>query len=280
MAELVRSALPLVPLTLLPALLLLWAPLCGRRARTAFAAILALVGAGFVADVLLFEHGHDLTLAVPNVFPRGPAGDLHTWTVATVTAPAWHYHVWLAALLLLIAALLFVRRGRASGPPPPARHGAGVFLFYLLLRLGLERTATHAAVVWATGGTLALLAILPFFGVYCGRSGCSGRRFVGQLVLMAYLQRLPVVAIAFVATTGHLGTHLDTHVVEDIAFPGAGTLRLENDFARWLYPTAIPQLTLWVLTTLVAGLVLGGLPFWLARRRRGTPTVRPAAQPR
>jgi hypothetical protein len=280
MPDLIRDALPLVPFALLPALLLLLAPLCGRRARTAFAALLGIIAVGFVADVLASDHGHALTLAVPNVFPRGPDAEPHRWIMATVTAPAWHYHVWIAVMLLLPAVVLFVRRDRAPGPPRPALHGAGVFLFYLVLRLGLEQTAAHEQVVWATGGTFALLLILPFFGWYCGRRGDGPRRFVSQLLLMAYLQRLPLIAIALVATTQHLGTHLDTHVVTDIALPGFGEVALASDFARWLHPTGIPHLTLWVVMTLVAGLALGAGPYWLARRRSGAvpaPTVAPTA---
>ncbi len=268
MPDLLTNALPLVPFALLPALLLLLAPLCVRRARTAFAAIFGIVAVGFIVDVLVIDHGHDLTLAVPNVFPRGPEAEPHVWTIETVTAPAWHYHVWIALMLALPAAILFLRRDRAPAPPPPAVHGAGVFLYYLVLRLGLEATAAHETLVWATGSAFALLLILPFFAWYCARSGYGFGRFVGHLLLMAYLQRLPLIALAFFATTRHLGTHLDTHVVEDIAFRGFGERKLDSDFARWLYPTGLPHLTLWVVLTLVAGLLLGVLPFLVARRRR------------
>src|SRR5690606_33603142 len=116
-------------------------------------------------------------------------------------------------------------------------------------------------IVWAVGGTVALLAILPFVGWYCGRRGDGFRKFVGQLVLMALLQRVPLVALAFVATTQHLGTHLDTHLVEEIRLPGLGDVVLGSDLERWLYPTGIPQLSLWLLVTLVWGLALGAVPF-------------------
>jgi hypothetical protein len=276
MPELSGNARPLVPFALVPALLVLLAPLCGRRARTAFAALLAIVAAGFVIDMLVLDHTHEHTLAVPNVFPRGPAAEPHRWTIESVTAPAWHWHVWIAFMLLLPAVILFVRRDRAPGAPRPAPFAAGVFLYYLVLRLGLEESAASEAVVWAAGSTFALLLMLPFVGWYCGRRGHGFARFVGALLSMAFLQRLPLVVLGFVATTRHLVTHLDTHVVEDIAFRGIGELRLDGDFERWLYPTAIPHLSLWVVLTLVAGLLLGTPAFFLARRKPAGPASAPS----
>jgi hypothetical protein len=145
-----------------------------------------------------------------------------------------------------------------------------VFLYYLALRLGLEKTAAHEELVWAAGGTFALFVILPFFGWYCGRRGQGFGKFVRQLLAVAFAQRLPLVAFAYFATTRHLGTHLDTHVVTDIAPPGFGEQKLVSDFDRWLWPTAIPHLSLWIVLTLVAGLVLA-VPAWLVAKR-----VRPA----
>jgi hypothetical protein len=275
MPDLLGKALPLIPFALIPALLLLLAPLGSRRARLATASVLGVFALGFVVDVLATDHSQALTLAVPNFFPRGPEGEPHQWTTETVTAPAWHYHLWLAAMLLLPAVLLFARAGRAPGTPSPVLHGAGVFLYYLVLRLGLEKTAAHDVIVWATGSAVAMLLILPFFGWYCGRRGYGFGRFAGQLLLLALLQRLPLIAIAGAATMLHLGTHLDTHVVEDIWMPGAGSKPLASDFERWFYPTVFPHLTIWVLLTIVAGLLLGVLPFILARRRQAT-AVAPA----
>src|SRR5262245_4266216 len=132
MPDLFAKALPFVPFALIPALLLLLAPLCSRRGRTMIAAALGVVGVGFIVDVLVLDHSHEHTLAVPNYFPRGPEAEPYRWTMETVTAPAWHWHVWMACMLLVPAVIVFLRRDRAPGAPRPALYGAGVYLFYLL----------------------------------------------------------------------------------------------------------------------------------------------------
>lgn len=263
-----RSAL-VIAASLLPALALLVAPLCGRRVRTALAALLGFAALGFIVDILVIDHSHSNTLDVPNLFPRGPEVEPYRWTTATVTAPAWHYHVWLAAVLALPALLLFLRRGRAPAAPAPVAYGFGVYLYYFGARLGLELTAAPEVVVWNTGSANAMLLMLPFVAWYAARRGLCFKQLVVRFLLLALVQRALLITVAYVATTQHLGTHLDTHVVTDIAVPGIGEIQLADDTARWLYPTLIPHLTVWVLLTLVAGVVLGFVPFRIAKGRGG-----------
>lgn len=267
MPQLLANSLPLLPLALLPAVLLLLAPLRAQRGRTRIAGVLAALGLTLIFDVLVLPHSQLHTLAVPNVFPRGPEREPFRWTTETVTAPAWHWHVFAAAMLLGAAAFVFLRRRRAPRVPSPVLHGAAVFVWYLAVRLGLEKTAAPEPIVWALGGTPSLLAILPFVGWYCGRRGHGFGGFAARLFGMALAQRLVLIAVGFVATTQHLGTHLDTHVVEDISLLFRGETRLGSDVQRWLVPTVVPHLTVWIAITVVVGLLLGSLPFWLARRR-------------
>jgi hypothetical protein len=274
MDELIRESMPYTVPALLPALFLLLAPLCSPRTRTVLAAILLLVGAGFVIDVLVLDHTHLDTLAVPNVFRRAGEAEPHVWTTETVTAPAWHWHFCVTAILWLPGFWLLLRRKRAPHAPSPVLFCTGVFLWYLLARLGLEKTAAPRGLVWALGGTPSLLVILPFFAWYCSRRGWTFGRFAGGLVLLGFLQRLPLIAIAWYATTRQRGTHLDTHVVTDVDLPLLGERQLHSATESWIYPTLIPHLTGWILVTVVAGLVLGALPFVLARRR--TAAVAPA----
>src|SRR5262249_50721030 len=93
-----EACLPFLPFALLPALLLLLAPLCGRRTRTLFGVALLLIGLGFVVDVLVTDHTMLVKLDVPNVFPRGPNAEAHVWVVdPDVQGPAWHWHLVVAA---------------------------------------------------------------------------------------------------------------------------------------------------------------------------------------
>lgn len=265
MPELFADAFRLFPLTLAPALLVLMAPWLGRRGRGIAGALLILAGLALVVDVLVLDHSGTNTLAVPNLFPRGEKGEPFEWTVATSTAPAWHWHVFLAAMLALPGLLLVLRRGRAPGSPSPVPFGVLVFLWYFVARLGLEHFAVHKELAWAIGGTPALVLMLPFFGAACGARGYSFRAWGAALLAMALLQRIVVIAWGYVATTRELGTHLDTHVVTDINVVGMRTL--ETSFDRWWWPTGLPHLTLWIVLTMVAGFVLGAVPFFVARAR-------------
>lgn len=268
-SDLFRSAIPFIGPVLVPALLLLLAPLCGRRTRSAFAIVLATLGLGFLVDILVSDHSDVATLAVPNVFPAPPDGEPRLWRVANESAPHWHWHVLAAGLLLFAAAVLWLRRNRPAAAPQPVLHGTAIFLAYFAARLGLEKLAAFEALVWAIGGTNCLLVILPFIGWYCGKRGCSFKKLLGQLTLMAFLQRIPLVAFGYWASTQHGGTHLDTHLVTEFQSPITGTKVFGSDAVRgWTYLTAIPHLTLWIVITVVAGALLGAIPFWIARRKR------------
>ncbi len=91
---------------------------------------------------------------------------------------------------------------------------------------------------------------------------------VGLLFACVLLQRLPLVVLAWFATTRALGTHLDTSAVTDIHVRPFGERQLADAFDAWLWPTAIPNATVWVFVTVVAGIVLGIVPYWLGRRRK------------
>jgi hypothetical protein len=267
MQELVRSALPFFAAVLVPALLLCLAPHLGARGRTVIGALFLAVSIGFAIDIAVDDHSGVHQLEVPNAFPRGPQAELHVWTVATVSAPAWHWHVFVIGLFAVPGLWLLLRRGRQPGPPPALLHGAMVFLFFLIARLGLELTAAPREIVWAIGATTSLFVVLPFFGYWCGRSGLGFGGWVARLVLLALLQRLPLIAFAYFATTRSLGTHLDTHVVTDINLAPFGERQLDTPLQAWIWPTLIPHLTVWVIMTLIAGLALGVLPRWLGRRQ-------------
>lgn len=278
MDELFRNSLPFFLPALLPAIALLLAPSLGRRGRTLWAAGLALIAVGFVVDVLAIDHSEEYTLEVPNVFRRFSEGDAgethpHRWIVDTVKAPAWHWHIATTVFMGLAALFLFVRRGRAPAPPPPVAAAVGVSLFYLAYRLALEKTAAPEAITWAVGVTPASVVILPFFAWHCGRSAWDFKRFVKNLLYMALLQRVAVAAVGYFATTRALGTHLDVHLVTDIALPLAGERKLASPLEAWVWTTLVPQLTLWLVFTAVIGLALGALPWWLARRRARAPAA-------
>jgi len=268
MPELVSAAMPFFPVVLLTALLLCLAPQLARKGRITIAVLFLFVPLGFGIDLLLFDHSGVHTLEVPNFFPRGPDAEPHRWVTETVVEPAWKWHVCVMIAYAIPGLLLLLRAGRAPAVPNPLLMPVLVFWFFLATRLGLEKTAAPEEIVWAVGATPSLLVTLPFLGWWCGRRGMKFGRFVGMLLGCALLQRLPIVVWGWFATTKQLGTHLDTHVVTDISLPGIGPRQLVDAYDAWLWPTAIPHLTLWIVVTLVAGIVLGSGPRWFAARRK------------
>ena len=267
MDELISNSLPFFLPALLPAIALLLAPSLGRRGCTLWALLFGLVAVGFVVDVLLSDHSHVETLEVKNAFGRTGAEEGHVWIVDTVAAPAWHWHVATTVFMGLLALFFFVRRGKAPSTPRPVATAVGVSLFYLAYRLALEKTAAPQPITWAVGVMPALFVILPFFGWHSGRSAWGFKRFVGNLLYMVLLQRVAIVAVAYFATTRTLGTHLDVHSVTDILLPVVGERKLTTPIEAWVWAMLVSQLTLALVFVSVAGIVLGVLPWWLARRR-------------
>lgn len=266
MDELFRSALPFQGGILAFAFLLCLAPQLGRRGRTVLAALLLMPALGTLADILAIDHGFDQSLDVPNIFGRGPDGEPHLWTVASLTRPAWHWHLAVVVFFALPALAVWLARNRRAGIPRPGLMGIVVFWFFLAFRLALEATAAHRPICWAVGGTVVLVVVLPFVGYWCGRRGQSFAQFVRTLLLMAVLQRAAVIALAYFATAQHLGTHLDTHVITDINLWPFGEVALEDDMSRWLWTHVAPQSTVWIILTLVAGIVLGSIPRLIGSR--------------
>ncbi|MEO6595769.1 MAG: hypothetical protein ABIP94_13540 [Planctomycetota bacterium] len=266
MAQLLLDSLPFLAPALLPALLLLTFGSLGRRGRTVCAMLLALPAMGLLGDVLLFDHSLTHTLEVPNVFGRGPEGKPYVWILDEVNAPAWQWHVTAAAFLAAAALLIFGRRNRPAATPQPVLAAVAVSIYYLALRLALEKTATPVGIVWAVGASPASLVILPMFAWHCGRRAYGFKRFVVNLLAMLVLQRLVIVAFSYFATTKSWGTHLDVHRITDLALPAMSERVLTSPVQAWTWTILVPQMTLLLVFGLVFGIVLGTLPWWLARR--------------
>jgi hypothetical protein len=267
MPDFFLDALPFVPLTLIPAVFVLLFPFVGRRARTTFAVLLVVIAALFLVDIAVLDHTGVHTLDVPNLFPDPETGKPKVWIVAQASEPAWAWHVVVSVWFGVFGAFLLARRGVSSGPRSPVLLGTVLFLAYLAVRLALEKTAAPVEVVWATGASVVLVAMLPFLGWHAGARGLSFGKWAGALLLMAFLQRLPVIVFAYVATTRQLGTHLDTHLVTGLGGP-FGRQDFGGDPVRaWVGTTLVPHATFWVVLTVALGLLLGSVPWWRGRRR-------------
>ncbi len=266
MPELIESSLPIQAGTLVLTLLLCLVPHLARRGRTVVAVLLALPALGLLVDVVALDHSGTNVVEVVNVFGRAPEGEPHIWVTDTVEAAAWAWHVAAAILLASAAIVVLALRGRPTGTPRPVLFGAVIFAFFTAGRLALEATGAHQPIAWGFSANTALLVVLPFFGFWCARRGTRPGSYVAKLALLGLAQRIPLIAAGWVATTYELGTHLDTGVITDVMIPGLGNFELATPTERWFYPTLIPQLTVWVVMTVLFGAVLSILPYWLASR--------------
>jgi hypothetical protein len=267
MGELLRACWPFVLPGLMPVLALLHVPIAGRRARIVWAALLGAIALAFVVDVLVLPHDDPHTLEVRTMFRTSDDLEPEPIVVDRVTAPAWQWHIATGAWFALTALWAWLRRNGAARAPEPVTAAVVAFLWALLARLALEKTAAPEPIVWGIGITWALFAIAPFFGWYCGRRGHRFGRFLLASLAANALQRLAVVGIGWLATTRALGTHLDVGVLRTVVLPVRGRVELHDPTQAWLWAIAVPQLTFALVFFTVAGAALGVLPWWLARRR-------------
>lgn len=84
-------------------------------------------------------------------------------------------------------------------------------------------------------------------------------------VLVAYglAARIPVIVVMLVAMLANWGTHYDV-APPDPNFPAMGVL------AKWFLIGVVPQLTGWMMYTVVVGMLCGGIVAALRRRRAAT----------
>ena len=201
----------------------------------------------------------------------GPA-----YVTATASASAsLHYYVLTAVCLLLgFAGLVF-------GEPLSrrlSRHwilsAAAVAWLVTIIRFLLERTASPSVLTQAIGVTWMAPVAGAFFAVCRREEGGDLRSLLRPLVAYAFLVRGFVTLVAVVATRLQLGTHYDVSPLVQVTVGLTGSVyRFESGSASqifWLI--LVPQLVVWPIFTVAAGLVGAALiwprlPQRTARRR-------------
>jgi len=267
MEELGNAALAYYPLVFAPLILLLLAPVVGSSMRRAFAAVLA-VGAIGLSVLASVQSSTDVELGVVNPFPRDDGHPPDIFITEHVGAPGWQWPLVGALFLAVPGLLLYLRRNLPPRSPSPLLTGSALGLWFMVGRLALEKTAAPLGLTWALGLSPAVAVMLPFLGAYAGARGRTFWQFVLMLLCMALIQRLVLSGVGYFATLDRLGTHLDVGVIDEVHPPFGGAIVFqEGDLTdRWLRLIAIPQLMFWVPATVVAGVALGGIPYWVARK--------------
>ena len=84
--------------------------------------------------------------------------------------------------------------------------------------------------------------------------------FFQTMLSYAFASRIPVLIVAFVAMVGNWGTHYE---LGPAGYPEMGFL------AKFLLLALLPQMTFWVMFTVVFGTLFGGIAAALMRSKAG-----------
>jgi hypothetical protein len=234
-----------------------WWPRLSSRWRLRLSILTCAAGIGFLVAGLQSEGLREA--ATTSLVVLGPATLTET---ASASASLYYYVLTLVCLILGFAGLVFGE--------PLARllreqwlwSAASVAWLVTAMRVLLEKSAAPAVLTNAVGVTWMAPVAGAFFAACLRDEGRGGRALVRPLWTYAYLVRLPVAAIGVVATALHLGTHYDVSPIVRVglALTGRDYAFVSGSLVQVLWLVVVPQLVVWPLYTVAAGL-LGGAVF-------------------
>jgi hypothetical protein len=249
------------------AVLMHWWPRLRGTARRRLAVVTSIAGIAFLLAAMRAEGLRES--AITSMVIVGPA-----WHTATASATAsLHYYVLTGVCLLLGFA------GLAAGEPlarwlAPRWLASSVAVACLvtLLRFLLEKSAAPALLVQSIGVTW----MAPVAGAYLAtglhHDRPGWRPLVTTLAAYAFLVRGFVALFVAFSTLRALGTHYDVSPLTAVPLPLlGGTLSFApGSAAQVLWLALVPQLVLWPLFTIGAGLA-GALAVRTLAPRAGGP---------
>jgi hypothetical protein len=255
-----------LPLTVIAAWalagLLHWWPRLPSAWRRRLSLAASLVGLAFLVAAIRSEGLRES--ATTSLVLIGPAR--HTAT-ASASASLYYYVLTGVSLLLGFAGLV-------AGEPLARWLGrrclvgaVAVAWLVTLVRVLLEKSAAPVLLVHSVGVT----AMAPVAGAYlatCLRLGGAGLgSLVRPLVAYAFAVRALVALVGAVVTRAGLGTHYDVSGFTSVSlvFTGATYAFAPGSWRQIAWLVALPQLVLWPLYTVVAGMLGGGLARLLAQ---------------
>jgi hypothetical protein len=168
---------------------------------------------------------------------------------------------WLPPFFGLYFAWRLARAGQGPGPLGRA-YALAVVALLLLPASGLVATSLGAPAFSLT--LLSVYAVVAIVGVVLAMRAWPQ---LGRVLLAyAFAARIPVLLVMLVAMLGNWGTHYDVPPEPD--FPAMSV------WAKWFWIGVVPQMTVWIWWTVVAGALFGiGMGAFAARRRRAAAAV-------
>jgi hypothetical protein len=208
-----------------------------------------------------------------SVVVLGPA-----YLTGTASASAsLHYYVLTAVCLLLgFAGLVF------GGPlarwlrPHWVLSAVAVAWLVTIIRFLLEKSAAPDLLTQAVGVTWMAPVAGVYFAVCVREEGGRLRHLVRPLAIYAFLVRGFVAAVAVFATRLGLGTHYDLSPFVRVTLRLTGTEHVFAAGSWWqiLWLSLVPQLVVWPVYTVAAGLAGGALAWrWSRPKTRGRATA-------
>lgn len=198
------------------------------------------------------------------------------------------YYVLTAIGLLLGTAGLAVSDQAA---PRLARHWfASAIVLSLLMtaaRFTLEKVAAPRFWTLPVGITWLAPLVGAFFATNLRGEGKGLRHLVGALLGYAYAVRAAVAALMLVASKEGLGSHYDVSSIVRVQNPMTGRIHefVPGSFSQVMSLGLIPQLLIWPLYTLLAGLLGAGVAWVLLdssgpmHPARARPAINPEPAP-
>lgn len=161
---------------------------------------------------------------------------------------------WLVPIFGIYFALKLARRG--EGPKSPWRAlGMGIVAVVITVAFAFGANALH----FGLRRQLLVLAVASAIAVAVAFQAWPA---LGR-TLLAYgvAARIPVALVMLVAIFGNWGTHYD------VAPPGGEYVNQMAPIAKWFWIGLLPQVTVWIMFTVVFGLIFGALAVGLVKPR-------------
>lgn len=144
-------------------------------------------------------------------------------------------------------------------------------LLITMLRFTLEKAAAPRVWTWAVGVTWLAPLVGAFFAMNLRDSARGFRALAAALVGYALIVRGVVAALMLLSTKHGLGSHYDVSSLVRVQHPLTGRIYdfVPGSFEQMLALVLLPQLVVWPIYTLLAGLLGGGIA-WMFLDSAGT----------
>jgi hypothetical protein len=265
-----------VPTLALPALLawsagalVHWWPYMRARQRRVLAVGMNVLGIAFLIAAVRAEGQREA--AITSVVIVGAAQ--HTAT-ALASASLYYYVLTGVCLLAGFAGVVFGESIARWLRPRYLLNAVAIGWLITVMRFLLEKSAAPRLLVEATGVTWMAPVAGAYFAWCLADEARPWPALWRLLAVYAWLVRAFVALVGVVSTQRGLGSHYDVSGLTTVRLFAGGSWSFEPGSAMQLFwLTLVPQLLVWPVLTVLAGLVVAAASLRLTRVLRGAPSA-------